>query len=289
MKLITNLIPDIYDLMKRKDGWFHADLAQSFSESVSKRLQEQLGEERRKPTLRLSGMGPRCPCALWHSIHTPELAEPLPPWAEIKYTYGHIIEAMAIMLARASGHTVTGEQDHVEVDGIVGHRDCVVDGSIVDVKSTSSRGFIKFKDGSIEQDDPFGYLDQLDGYLVGSLNDPLVTNKESAYLLAIDKQLGHMVLYEHKIREQHIHNRIALFKSIVGLPSAPQCECGTVADGKSGNLRLDVKASYSPFKHCCFPKLRTFLYSDGPRYLTKVVRKPDVTEVDRYGKVIYSN
>jgi len=46
---------------------------------------------------------------------------------------------------------------------------------------------------------------------------------------------------------------------------------------RAGILGLTTRASYSMYKHCCFPKLRTFLYADGPVYLTKVVRKPDVT------------
>lgn len=286
MKHISTLIPDIQELVQTK-GWFTDDLANSFSTNVAKRMQEQYELTDRKPTLRLSQMGPRCPKALWHSIHTPELAEKLPPWAEVKYSFGHIIEALAITLAKASGHNVTGEQDHVTVDGVSGHRDCVIDGCIVDVKSTSSLGFNKFKDKTIAQNDSFGYLDQLDGYLVGSLEDPLVINKEKGYLLAIDKQLGHMCLYEHHIREENIRERIALCKACVKSLSPPECTCRVVPEGKSGNMRLDTKASYSLFKHCCFPNLRTFLYASGPVYLTKVVRTPDVIEIDRYGKLVY--
>jgi len=78
---------------------------------------------------------------LWHSIHTPEKAEALPAWAEIKYTYGHILEALAISLAKAAGHEVTGEQDAITVDGILGHRDCVIDGCVVDVKSANRPEF----------------------------------------------------------------------------------------------------------------------------------------------------
>lgn len=211
------------------------------------------------------------------------MAEPLPPYAHIKYTYGHIIEALVIELAKASGHDVQGEQDEIILDGVVGHRDCVIDGAVVDVKSSSSMGFKKFKDRTIAQDDSFGYLDQLDAYVVGSVmaDDPLVTVKDRGYLLAVDKTLGHMVLYEHRVRSDSIQARIRDYKRIVEGAEAPRCECKTVPDGESGNIRLDVKASYSSFKHCCFPKLRTFLYSKGPVYLTKVVRLPDVTELTR--------
>jgi hypothetical protein len=286
---IATLIPDIYQLIQRKDGWFNETLSEALASDISKRLRVQLGESKGPPSLRLSQMGPRCPRALWYSIHHPELAEALPPWAEIKYSYGHVLEALAVCLAKAAGHRVEGEQDELVVDGIRGHRDCVIDGCIVDVKSSSSRGFAKFKDGSLEQSDSFGYLDQLDGYMVGSADDPLVTVKDRGYILAIDKTLGHMVLYEHRRREAHIRRRISDYRRIVSSESPPACTCGTVADGKSGNIRLDTKASYNLYKHTCFPNLRIFLYSDGPRFLTKVERKPDVPELDRTGKIVYNN
>lgn len=285
---IHTLIPDIQVQLTKKGGWLTEELAGDLGHSISLRLQEQFRDRVGTPTLRLSRMGDQCPCALWHSIHHPEMAEPLPPWAESKYAFGHIIEAWAIALAKASGHTVTGEQDELSVDGIVGHRDCVIDGCVVDVKSTSSMGFKKFKDRSIAQNDPFGYLYQLDGYLLGSHNDPLVTVKDRGYLLAIDKQLGHMCLYEHKLRTELIRGRIAEYKRIVERSSPPDCTCGTIADGKSGNIKLDIRASYNPYKFACKPYLRTFLYASGPVYLTKVVRKPDVIEVDKHGKVVYN-
>lgn len=288
-KLMTNintLIIDIQSLLTRKDGWFTDELAADFAQSVASRLQEQFADRERKPTLRLSQMGPRCPRALWYSIHHPELAEKMPPWVENKFSFGHITEAWAITLMKAAGHEVTGEQDELRVDGIVGHRDCVVDGCLLDVKSSSSRAFDRFKEGTLALDDPFGYLDQLDGYLSGSLEDPLVRVKDKAYILAIDKQLGHMVLYEHVFRQQRIKNRISTFREIVARDVPPACECGTVPHGKSGNIRLDTKASYNGYKHCCFPNLRTFIYEKGPVYLTVVIDKPKVLEVDKHGQII---
>lgn len=288
MTSIHTLVNDIYKVVGNKDGWIDDAIAQTLGAEVSGRLKESQGYT--VPRLRLSAMGPRCPKHLWHSIHTPELAEPLPAPARIKYTYGHLIEAMALAMAKAAGHEVTGEQDELVVDGIRGHRDAVIDGCIVDVKSTNSFSFKKFKDKSIAQDDSFGYLDQLDGYLVGSLDDPLVRVKDRAYLLAVDKTLGHMCIYEHHLKDggSHIRQRIKDYKAIVAYDSPPSCTCRTVPDGKSGNIKLDVKASYSPFKYCCFPHLRTFLYATGPTYLVKVVRKPDVTEIDMHGKYVYN-
>lgn len=195
-------------------------------------------------------------------------------------------------MAKAAGHEVTGEQDELFVDGVKGHRDCVIDGCLVDVKSCSSLSFEKFRNKSLAENDTFGYLDQLDGYLVGSLDDDLVRVKDRAYIWAIDKQLGKMCLYEHRLRDSSIRSRISDYKRIIELPEPPRCTCETVPDGKSGNIKLGVKASYNAYKHFCFPKLRTFLYSSGPVYLTKVVRRPKrsdgslITEIDKDGRIV---
>ncbi len=285
MKHINTLITDIYETVK-KPGWLEAgtDAERTFHSQLSRSFNPQP----RIPRLSLSGLGDKCPCQLWHSVHASELAEPLPPWARIKYDYGHILEAYVIAAAKASGHSVTGEQDELHVDGVVGHRDCVIDGNVVDVKSTSTLGFKKFKEGTIRNDDPFGYLLQLDGYVTGSASDPLVTNKRTGFLLAIDKQLGHLCLYEHIASEERVRERIRDYREILALAGPPKCTCEQVPDGASGNYRLGTAASYNPYKFQCNPHLRTFLYANGPRYLTKVVRKPDVTEVDKFGKVVYN-
>lgn len=287
MPSIYTLKTDIYEKIKNDRNWFTPERSTSFSSNLEQALKSSA--EERLPTLRLSKMGPCCPRQLWYSIHHPELAETIPGYAYIKFTYGHILEHLVIELAKAAGHEVCGEQDVLTVDGIKGHRDCVIDGCVVDVKSCSSRMFEKFKDKSIGKDDPFGYLDQLDGYLVGSNGDSCVQVKDRGYILAVDKTLGHIELYEHRLREDSIRRRISDYKAIVALPEAPRCTCETVPDGKSGNIKLGVKASYSPFKHSCFPHLRTFLYASGPVYLTKVIRVPNVIEVDKYGKVVYNN
>lgn len=304
---INTLIPDIYALVAsnqnvskgeilrgpNEGSWFTQEVSDALRTTLASRLAEHFNAERYAPgraTLRMSGLGPKCPRALWYSIHHPEMADPLPPWAEIKFAYGHVLEALCLALARGAGHSVLGEQDEVTLDGILGHRDGVVDGAVVDVKSCSSIQFNKIKSGALEQNDNFGYLDQLCGYVVGSLEDPIVIVKDRGYILAIDKVLGHLHLHEYKIEEtktRALRERIAYYKRVVELSEPPACECRTQAHGTSGNRKLAVPASYSPYKHCCFPGLRTFLYSEGPTYLTKVVSKPNVPEVNRYGQYVW--
>lgn len=286
MASITTLITDVQQLLSTK-GWFTDALAKEHAHSVALRLQEQF-TDRPHRGLRLSGLGPKCPRHLWYSVHHPELAEPFPPWAENKFSFGHMIEAWAITTAKAAGHTVTGEQDAVYLDDIKGHRDCIIDGCLVDVKGVSGRQFLKFKTKSLATEDTFGYLDQLDAYLVASVADPLLQVKDKAYDWAVHKELGHQCLYEHRLREDHIKERIRSYKEIVRQLSPPPCSCGIVEEGKSGNRKLDTRASYSAWKYCCFPYLRTFLYANGPIYLTTVVRKPDVTEIDKFGRIVYN-
>lgn len=287
IKNIHTLIKDIQHVLESEEGWLSEANSQRFAEQLGRQLIQSSGQKDAGAVLRLSQMGEKCPCQLWHSIHSPSLGEKLPASAVLKYAYGHVIEAMVIEMAKAAGHEVEGEQDVLYLDGVRGHRDCVIDGCTVDVKSASSMAYKKFKDGSISMDDPFGYLAQLDGYVVAAADDDIVRVKDRGYLLAVDKTLGHMCLYEHRVRPDAIRERIKYYKEIIGSEHPPKCECETVLDGKSGNIRLSMRASYNPFKHCCFPSIRTFLYASGPVYLTKVVRKPDVPEVDRDGKLVY--
>lgn len=285
MPLINTLVKDIYSLLQTKN-WMTPELAQWRAEIDSQRLMAHFNEEQ-EARLRLSQMGPKCPRELWYSVNAAELAEPLQPWTINKFAYGHMIESYALMLVKASGHSLEGMQDAVTVDGVTGHRDAVVDGCLVDVKSCNSLSFEKFKTRRIAEDDSFGYLDQLDGYSLGGLDDPLIRVKDKSYILAVDQVKGHIHLYEH-INRPSISERIKKYKEITSLNKPPACTCQTVEDGKSGNIKLGVKASYSRFKWECFPNLRCFIYSDGPRYLTKVVREPreDVPEVDKHGNYI---
>ena len=59
--------------------------------------------------------------------------------------FGDILEELLLFLAKEAGHTVTGQQDTLSISGVNGHRDAIIDGRLVDVKSASSYSFRKFK------------------------------------------------------------------------------------------------------------------------------------------------
>ena len=90
-------------------------------------------------------------------------SKPNPP-TQIKFLYGHMLEELVKLFVTMSGHDLTGEQKEVVVDSVSGHIDCIIDDEVVDIKTASGFAFSKFKNGTLRDDDPFGYLGQLAGY-----------------------------------------------------------------------------------------------------------------------------
>lgn len=277
---IETLVDDIYSLFDPTidhecDEARLNEAAEQFKELFRSALKAQ--DPRGK--LRFSGLG-KPDCEVWWKINRPEAAQPMPPKAYVKFLYGHLLELMLLFLAKEAGHEVEDEQKEVEVDGVKGHMDAKIDGVTVDVKSASSYSFQKFVQGRLAQDDPFGYIAQLSGYCH--------TNETPrGAFLVIDKTLGDIALVDldpEHIEANHPSTHIARQKGVIANPNPPRCY-DPVPDGKSGNEKLPTKCSYCDFSKSCWADandgqgLRTFIYSNGPRYLTKVVREPDVYEV----------
>jgi hypothetical protein len=104
-------------------------------------------------------------------------------------------------LAKAAGHSVTGLQGSVEIAGIRGSRDAIIDGVLIDVKSANDRSMQKFRDNGLRDGDPFGYLSQLSSYLFASQDDDLLTEKNKAGFLVVDKNFGHIELHIYDLSD----------------------------------------------------------------------------------------
>ncbi len=281
-KSIHTLVEDINNVILGKGGW-DATVNEYFKETLGEAATRRLSssKEERKPTLRMSNIGTPCKRKLWYHLNLEEPQEELPVHTQMNFFFGDMIEGLLLSLAKAAGHNVTGEQDEVTAYGIVGHRDAVIDGVVVDVKSASTRGFDKFKYNQLRIDDPFGYIQQLTGYVHAAKEDPLVTDKKGGAFLVMDKQFGHICLDyydltpELSLLEKHI-NECKVFATI---PVPPHRGFDPIPDGKSGNMKLAAGCSYCPYKEVCWPEARKFIYSSGPVWLTKVVRTPNVKEI----------
>ena len=277
MKKIETLVDDIYELMETKEVPEDVNLSYEvdrFGDNVKTLMLNLFTEERsQNPKLRMSNIG-KGGRYLWNEAQMLAVEDHEAPTL-IKFMYGHLIEEMLVFLIRTAGHTVEDEQKEVTVEGIKGHIDGRIDGVLSDIKSASTYGFKKFKEGTLISDDPFGYIEQIKGYAEG-------LGETNVGWLAMDKQHGHLALLQHSIEDfkdsPDVVTHIKHLKAVVASSEAPERCYEDVPDGKSGNRKLGINCSYCKFKKHCWPDLRAFYYSTGPKYLTHVARQPKVTE-----------
>jgi len=280
-KNVDTLVQDIYrtideGLDKRTtDKEFLHTFSKNIMESINKFLFEKRDDVK---TLRLSQIG-RPDRQLWYDIKSDIESKKIDAKTKIKFLYGEILESLLILLAEASGHEVSEMQKMEEVDGVKGHKDCRIDGTLVDIKSASSYSFKKFKDGSLITNDPFGYISQISAYAESAGDD-------SAGFVAVDKSTGELAYMPvESIHMINASDRVKHLKNVVKSSSPPPKCYPDEPDGKSGNMKLAIGCVFCGYKEHCWSDanqgrgLRKFKYSTGIRNLTQVHKTPDVEEV----------
>lgn len=281
MKEIRTLVEDMNEVIKGNGGWdgtIGSIMAGRIALSANQRFSQP---QEPRGYLSLSSIGTPCQRKLWYKINQTNDAEPLEANTLFKFFFGDMIEELILAIAKAAGHDVQGEQDRLDVHGIKGHRDAVIDGMTVDVKSASPYSFKKFKDGDLRNNDPFGYISQLSSYVYAGKDDPLVTNKTAGAFLVVDKVNGHICLDAYDFEEElkTKEEEMLAAKALVAGP-IPEDRIPPVPQSKtSPNTKLDMSCSYCEFRKVCYPEARTFLYSTGPLHLVDVVDTPRVYEV----------
>ena len=159
---ISSLLEDIDKVFSQGKTPSEANLT-LLTEGISAELVKALSEEYVSAgRMRLSAIGKK-DRQLWYDYNGYD-KEPLSTATRIKFLLGHIIEELTLFLVREAGHEVTMCQEEVKVNGVKGHIDAMIDGELVDVKSASPYGFRKFHNGSLKNDDPFGYIYQISSY-----------------------------------------------------------------------------------------------------------------------------
>jgi hypothetical protein len=271
-KSINTLVSDIYDLLA--SGSFKID-----ADKLAHMIADKFEEVQRKDNLRMSNFGTPCDRKLWYAVNMPDAAEPIPPHTYLKFMYGHIIEEVVMQLIEQAGHEVTHQQEEVEISSVTGHIDALVDGRVVDVKSANSRGMAKFRDHGLGSDDPFGYLSQLGLYLHAMRPKVSAGNETRASFIAVDKELGHIVLDTYEFPKKDWDAAIELKKAMLAAKEPPPRGFSPEPHNKSGNMKLPTPCAYCPHKKTCYPGLRTFIYANGPVYMTRVTKQPEVREV----------
>lgn len=301
MAKIETLVEDIHALLETDPKTGEIKLPKKLINQFKKNMGDML--ERRfldttqygsRNTLRISNIGKPCERQVWYGIHQPDDAIPFRGQEYMKFMYGDITEELILFLCEAAGHSVEGQQDRLEVEGVVGHRDAVIDGMLVDVKSASQYSFQKFQKGLKLEDDNFGYIGQIQTYLEASQDDPLVTEKDRCAFLVFDKSLGHIHVDIHQKMDVDIREITRRKKETMDKDTPPERKFAPIPDGytrqgkfyANGNEKLPFNCGYCAFRNVCYPDHRTFLGSRGPLYLTKVEKEPRMIEIDREGNQI---
>ena len=245
-KTIDTLVDDIYNLVntgkKKPDQEALFALGSTIMDAVKRQLWMATSDAPGR--LRMSNIGKPCSRQLWYDINGDDKAEGFSPQTRLKFMIGDIVEAFLIYLAKEAGHSVTEQQAEIEMDGIKGHIDCVIDGELVDIKSASSFAMKKFKNGTLPDDDPFGYISQISGY--GN-----ALGKERGTFVAFDKSSGELATYTHTQLE-NTKLKIKQVKHDVSLPAPPDRCFETVKDRQTGRQKLGVNCSYCSHKHTCW-------------------------------------
>ena len=283
-KTLDTLVQDIYNTIEVLADDEVIDIPEQMYEEFGRDMEDALRHwatpvERPKNGLRMSNIG-RPIRRLWYDLNLEEAEkERINGPTFIKFLYGHLLEVLLLFFVRLSGHIVASEQKEVTVEGIKGHMDSVIDGQVVDVKTASGYAFKKFKDGTLAQNDSFGYLSQLAGY-----EEAEQTNKGG--FLVMNKETGELTVFiPDDLEKPNIVHRIKEVKKAMKKKTPPDYCYSPIAEGASGNMKLPRDCNWCPHKFECHKDandgqgLRTFQYAKGLVYLTHVEKLPNVQEV----------
>jgi len=283
-KTLDTLVQDIYSTIEVLADDEAIDIPEKMYEEFGRDMEDALRHwatpvERPKNGLRMSNIG-RPTRRLWYDLNLEGATkERINGPTFIKFLYGHLLEVLLLFFVRLTGHVVEGEQKEVTVEGIKGHMDSVIDGEVIDVKTASGYAFKKFKDGTLAQNDSFGYLSQLAGY-----EEAEQTNNGG--FLVMNKETGELTVFiPDDLDKPNIVHRIKEVKQAMKKKTPPAYFYTPIAEGAAGNMKLPRDCNWCPHKFECHKDandgqgLRTFQYAKGLVYLTHVAKLPNVQEI----------
>ncbi len=285
--MIDTLVSDLQRLLTDGLESLPEDKVLAFAERTARLSAGSLQQSRRDFTLRFSNIGTPCVRKLWLESRFPGEKVAHSPDTLFKFTVGHLCEEYLIFLIELAGHTVELRQYEVDIAGIKGHCDVVVDGMLLDVKSTSTQSFKKFVNHLTEEEDDFGYLVQLAAYHQEMKKLPEITYKSEAAFLVFDKQHGHLCLDVHNFADVELTEFFEDRKDIIKSDIVPDRLYKPKLDGykkdkvlvPNGNEYLPSACVWCDLKFKCHSDLRVFKTYDGFKYYTKIVKEPKTEEV----------
>lgn len=293
MKSIETLSKDVYHILDATeehtaDPALAAKYAMSIGGEMAKATVKR-DSPRVKGKLWASDLGKKCLRQHWYNFNQPDKGEKLNGHTKFKFLYGNVLEEAVLYYAEEAGHVVRDSQREVEVEfkgwTIRGRIDGIVDDVLIDVKSTSSYGFKRYKDGINNTNDSFGYLEQLGFYV--NYNDFGLPNNDAGFIW-IDKQNGHICYTPVQVPDKaHLEARAeAIIQAVDKDEKDVPRGYNTKPYGKSGNQTLDIGCQYCSYKEHCYRYannghgLKGYYYNQGPMWFTHVAREPNVPAIN---------
>ena len=279
MSKINTVVKDVNKIFSQIGAGKPVELPEEKVDILLSNLKEALSQwstpREKSVGLRMSNVG-RPNRQLWYDIKSNKDQEELSPAVIFRFLYGHVVEELLLFFVDLAGHKVEHQQAEVNVLGLKGHVDCLIDDVVIDIKSASDFSFRKFKDGKLSQDDPFGYLAQLAAYEHGF-------GKSGGGFLVANKSSGEICLYRpDELEVPNIESRLETVRAELKEDVPPRERCyPIIAKGKSGNMGLHNSCKWCRHKFQCNPDLRVFKYSNTLEYLTKVEVLPGVEEITK--------
>ena len=236
-------------------------LVQEFGEACKNALLKQFEEPRRdKFEPRMSNIG-RPLCQLQMEAKGVK-GEGQPYNVKMRNTFGDIIEAMAILIMKSAGVSISNEQKKVTYkfngEKIEGRQDVEIDGKVWDIKSASPYSFEKkFGEAGgfneVIREDSFGYASQ--GFLYGESQ-----SKKFGGWIAINKSTGEWTVCETPASvDEHKQKALKLAKDNFNAlkEGKPFKRCyddvaETFRTKPTGNRVLGFVCSYCPYKLPCW-------------------------------------
>jgi hypothetical protein len=286
VKTLNTLVGDLEDLLSGPHQAPEGEV-NNLSVRIADAVRDRLAEENSRPTtLRLSNIG-RPDRQLYYEL-TRDHVSTIAPNTKLIFLFGAIWEEILLFLIKEAGHTVENEQETVKVGGIVGHKDCDVDGVTVDIKSASGMSFRdKFVKENIffQEKDSFGYLAQLSAYVQGKSEHEYHNHDLPGAFIVVNKVSGEVaVVHVDSLEMIDAEERVAHVKEMLNKDTLPERCYTPVPDGKSGNERLPSLCAYCDFKEECWSDanegkgLRHFKYARATKAFTTVKRLPNTAE-----------
>lgn len=282
-KDISTLLEDIEKLLTKEAVTATKESVDSLSTMLATTIAERLGPRKIKTKLSMSMIG-KPMRQLWFQLHPgnfkKDAKETIDARQRLIFLFGDILEVLLLWLAEQAGHNVKEYQRHVELEGVGGSIDCIIDDCLVDAKSASSTSFHMFKTATVSGEDGqdyLGYHHQIQGYRQALKKENIET--KGAAFFVINKSTGELCLYEPDEDfdlPKDVTPRIKLLQEMLKKDEIPpQCYKAKV-ERKTERLYLCKSCAYCPYKDKCWDIEEVCTKNDTivpPRYYVKERKK----------------